>query len=49
MKNPGSAVPTILETAYRLNLPENQWQESLADSIWKLYEELPGILVYEVS
>ncbi len=49
MRNPGSAVPTILETAYRLDLPERQWQERLADSIWNLYEELSGILVYEVT
>jgi len=49
MKNPGSALPAILDTAYRLDLPEWQWQERLADSIWNLYEELPGILVYEVK
>ena len=49
MKNPGAALPGILDTAYRLDLPEQQWQESLADSLWNLYEELPGILVYEVT
>ncbi len=49
MKNPGAALPGILDTAYRLDLPERQWQESLADSIWNLYEELPGIWVYEVT
>ena len=49
MKNPGDALPGILDTAYRLDLPERQWQERLADSIWNLYEDLPGILVYEVK
>ena len=49
MKNSGAGLSGILDTAYRLDLPERQWQERLADSIWNLYEKLPGILVYEVT